>query len=70
MTPALHDMGVAELGRAMAAKQVSSTELTKHLLARVAAHEHLGALLVCDPVLALQQAQAADAHRAAGRGGA
>ena len=70
MTRELHDMGVAELGRALAAKDVSSTELTKHLLARVAAHEHLGALLVCDPVLALQQAQAADAHRAAGRGGA
>ena len=70
MTPALHDMGVAELGRAMAAKQVSSTELTKHLLARVAAHEHLGALLASDPALALQQAQAADTQRAAGRSGA
>jgi aspartyl-tRNA(Asn)/glutamyl-tRNA(Gln) amidotransferase subunit A len=70
MTRELHDMGVAELGRALAAKAVSSTEVTKHLLARVAAHEHLGALLVCDPALALQQAQTADTERAAGRSGA
>ena len=70
MTRELHDMGVAELGRALAAKAVSSTEVTKHLLARVAAHEHLGALLASDPALALQQAQTADAQRAAGRSGA
>ena len=70
MTRELHDMGVAELGRALAAKAVSSTEVTKHLLARVAAHEHLGALLISDPAIALQQAQTADAQRAAGRSGA
>jgi aspartyl-tRNA(Asn)/glutamyl-tRNA(Gln) amidotransferase subunit A len=70
MTRELHEMGVAELGRALAAKAVSSTELTKHLLARVAAHEHLGAVLASDPALALQQAQAADSQRAAGRSGA
>ncbi len=70
MTQELHDMGVAELGRAMAAKAFSSTELTKHLLARVATHEHLGVMLTSDPALALQQAQAADAQRAAGRNGA
>jgi aspartyl-tRNA(Asn)/glutamyl-tRNA(Gln) amidotransferase subunit A len=69
MTRELHDMGVAELGRALAAKDVSSTELTKHLLARVAAHEHLGAVLASDPALAMQQAQTADAQRAAGRRG-
>jgi aspartyl-tRNA(Asn)/glutamyl-tRNA(Gln) amidotransferase subunit A len=67
MTRELHDMGVAELGRALAAKTVSSTELTKHLLARVAAHEHLGVMLAGDSALALQQAQTADAQRAAGR---
>ena len=70
MRQALHDMGVAELGRALAAKDVSSTELTKHLLARVAAHEHLGAFLSGDPDLALRQAKAADAARAAGHHGA
>ncbi len=70
MTRELHDMGVAELGRALVAKDVSSAELTKHLLARVAAHEHLGALLASDPALALRQARSADEQRAAGRSGA
>ena len=67
---ALHELGVAEIGSALAAKQVSSVELTKHLLARVAAHEHLGAWLCVDGEAALQQAQAADAARAQGRAGA
>jgi aspartyl-tRNA(Asn)/glutamyl-tRNA(Gln) amidotransferase subunit A len=66
----IHEMGVAELGRAMGSKDVSSVEATKHLLARVAAHEHLGALLVVDEALALEQARAADANRAAGSQGA
>ena len=66
----IHEMGVAELGRAMGSKDVSSVEATKHLLARVAAHEHLGALLVVDEALALKQARAADANRAAGSQGA
>ena len=67
---ALHELGVAEIGSALAAKQVSSVEITKHLLARVAAHEHLGAWLCVDGEAALQQAQAADAARAQGRAGA
>jgi aspartyl-tRNA(Asn)/glutamyl-tRNA(Gln) amidotransferase subunit A len=67
---ALHDMGVAELGRAMASAQVSSVEVTTHLLARVATHEQLGALLCTDAELALRQAAAADARRAAGESGA
>ena len=67
---ALHELGVAEIGSALAAKQTSSVEITKHLLARVAAHEHLGAWLCVDGEAALQQAQAADAARAQGRAGA
>ena len=66
---ALHQMGVAELGRAMASAQFTSVEITKHLLARVATHEQLGALLCTDPDLALQQAAAADARRASGESG-
>ena len=66
----VHDMGVAELGRALEEKRVSSVEVTTHLLARVAAHEQLGALLVSDAALALGQARAADARRAAGESGA
>jgi len=67
---ALHQLGVAELGRALAAKDVSSVEITKHLLARVASHEQLGAWLHRDPDAALAQAAAADARRAGGDAGA
>ena len=61
---ALHEMGVAELGRALATRDVSSVEVTKHLLARVAAHQHLGAWLAVDEPHALEQAQVADQRRA------
>ena len=67
---ALHDLGVAELGQALAAKAVSSVEITKHLLARVAAHEQLGAVLASDAAAALATAQAADVRRANGENGA
>ena len=66
---ALHEMGVAELGRALASKEVSSAEVTKHLLARVATHEHLGAWLAVDAEHAVAQAQVADQRRAAGAAG-
>jgi aspartyl-tRNA(Asn)/glutamyl-tRNA(Gln) amidotransferase subunit A len=67
---ALHELGVAELGQALATKAVSSVEITKHLLARVAAHEQLGAVLASDTDAALAQAQAADGRRANGETGA
>jgi aspartyl-tRNA(Asn)/glutamyl-tRNA(Gln) amidotransferase subunit A len=66
----LHEMGVAELGRALAAKQVSSVEITSHLLARLAAHHDLGAVLAQDADASLAQARAADARRAQGDAGA
>ncbi len=66
MSEALHDMGVADLGRELAAGRVSSVELTKHLLARVSAFEHLGAFLARDPAASLAAAHTADARRAAG----
>ena len=69
MSTSLHDMGVAQLGRALAAGAVSSLELTQHLLTRVAAFEHLGAFLAQDPELALAQAREADARRARGQAG-
>ena len=67
---AIHEMGVAELGHAMATKQLSSTDITTHLLARLAAHEQLGVALVVDPELALNHAKAADARREDGETGA
>jgi aspartyl-tRNA(Asn)/glutamyl-tRNA(Gln) amidotransferase subunit A len=66
---ALHEWGVAALGRALADKTVSSTEITKHLLARLADHHELGAVLASDADAALQQAAAADARRARGESG-
>ena len=66
MSAPLHERGVAELSRAMAAKEVSSVELTTHLLARLSDHQQLGAVLSTDTALALSQARAADARRAAG----
>ena len=65
---ALHEMGVAELGRALDTKEVSSVEATKHLLGRLAGHTELNAVLATDPQ-ALEQAAAADTRRAAGEHG-
>jgi aspartyl-tRNA(Asn)/glutamyl-tRNA(Gln) amidotransferase subunit A len=66
----LHEMGVAALGRALRDKRVSSTELTQHLLARLAGHQQLGAFLATHPEAALAAAAEADATLAAGGGGA
>jgi len=66
----LHDLGVSELSRALAEKSVSSVEVTTHLLARVALHEHLGAWLCTDAEGALKQAAVADTKRAQGDTGA
>ena len=66
MSGALHDLGVAGLARALADRQVSSVEVTGHLLNRISAHEHLGAWLCVDADAALAQAREADARRAQG----
>ncbi len=66
MSGELHTMGVAALGRVLAAREVSSLELTEHLLARIAG-EQLGAFLHVAPDRARAQAQAIDVRRAAGQ---
>ncbi len=66
MSTELHHLGVADLARQLDAKAVSSVEITKHLLARVAAHQQLGAFLCTDEAAALAQARAADDRRAKG----
>ena len=67
---AIHELGVAELGRALASREVSSVELTTHFLGRLDAHRALGAVLASDTEAALAQARAADERRARGDGGA
>jgi aspartyl-tRNA(Asn)/glutamyl-tRNA(Gln) amidotransferase subunit A len=66
MSGAPHELGVAGLGRALAAGELSSVEVTEHLLGRFARHERLGAALAIDAAPALAQARAADRRRAAG----
>ncbi len=61
-----HELGVADLGRALAARELSSVEATTHLLERFAAHERLGTALAIDGEGALAQARAADRRRADG----
>ena len=69
MTAALHTLGVAELGRMLAAGEASSVEIASHLLARVSKHEQLGAFLCVDEEGALAASRAADARRATGERG-
>jgi aspartyl-tRNA(Asn)/glutamyl-tRNA(Gln) amidotransferase subunit A len=57
-------MGVAALGRALVAREVSSVEVVTQLLARIEAHCALGAFLHVDGKRALGDAHAIDARRA------
>jgi aspartyl-tRNA(Asn)/glutamyl-tRNA(Gln) amidotransferase subunit A len=70
MTATAHALGVAALGRALRAREVSSVELTQALLARIDAHAGLGCFLHVDAEGALAAARAADDRLAAGQAGA
>jgi aspartyl-tRNA(Asn)/glutamyl-tRNA(Gln) amidotransferase subunit A len=62
---------LAELASALAAKRISSVELTKLFLARIAAlNGTLNAFITADEERSLADARAADALRARGEGGA
>jgi len=61
----LHDLGVAQLAAKLAAREVSSLEVTQHFLARIR-QEQLGAFLATDADVSLAQAKAADTRLAAG----
>jgi len=69
MTRPLHELGVADLGRALAAKQTSSEEVVTHLLGRINTRQALGAFLHLDADAARAAARASDARRAAGESG-
>ncbi len=67
----MHQLTLAEIARGLAAKEFSSVELTRALLARIDQLDpQLNAFISVTEELALQQAQAADARRAAGEDGA
>jgi aspartyl-tRNA(Asn)/glutamyl-tRNA(Gln) amidotransferase subunit A len=63
---ATHELGVAALGRALAAREVSSVEVVTHLLSRIEAQTALGAFLHVDGERALDSARAIDVRRAGG----
>ena len=60
---------VEALAQGLQRGDFNSVELTRHLLARQAAHAGLGAFLAVNESAALEQARAADARRAAGHAG-
>jgi aspartyl-tRNA(Asn)/glutamyl-tRNA(Gln) amidotransferase subunit A len=66
MSGELHQMGVAELARALRERKVSAVEAAQHQLARIRQHQDLGAFVALDEALSLSQARAADAQLAAG----
>jgi aspartyl-tRNA(Asn)/glutamyl-tRNA(Gln) amidotransferase subunit A len=61
----LHDLSVFDLAAKLAARDVSSVEVTQHFLVRVKA-EQLGAFLAVDADVSLAHAKAADVRLAAG----
>jgi aspartyl-tRNA(Asn)/glutamyl-tRNA(Gln) amidotransferase subunit A len=66
----MHQMTLAEIARGLAEKKFSSEELTRNLLARVAQLDpQLNSFITVTEDLAITQAQAADARRAAGETG-
>jgi aspartyl-tRNA(Asn)/glutamyl-tRNA(Gln) amidotransferase subunit A len=62
----MFEKSVAELGRALAAKQVSAVELAQLYLDRIARHQELNAFLDVRPEVTLAQARRADARIARG----
>jgi aspartyl-tRNA(Asn)/glutamyl-tRNA(Gln) amidotransferase subunit A len=64
-----HELGVQQLGAAFAARELSSAEVTEHLLSRLAWHAGLGVMLHSDAELAMAQARRADTRRAKGETG-
>ena len=66
----LHTLTLAELAKGLKARQFSSVEVTRHFLSRIEKFNgELNAYITVTPEIALQQATAADAQLAAGKGG-
>jgi aspartyl-tRNA(Asn)/glutamyl-tRNA(Gln) amidotransferase subunit A len=60
---------VTELSAALAAKKISSVELTERYLARIRQHRALNAFITVDESLSLESAKRADERRAKGEAG-
>jgi aspartyl-tRNA(Asn)/glutamyl-tRNA(Gln) amidotransferase subunit A len=66
----MHEKTLAQLSAGLAAGEYSSVELTRHFLARIERLDpRLNSFISVTPELALAQAEAADARRAAGEAG-
>ena len=67
----MHQLTLADIARALAAKQFSAEELSRELLGRIRQIDpQLNSFITVTEELALEQARAADARRAAGENGA
>src|SRR6185295_12550798 len=64
--PDLHQMGVTQLAKALAAREVSAKETAQHFLDRIQSHGELGAFVSLDADVTLTQARAADEKLSAG----
>ena len=62
----LHQLDLTTLAAKLAAREVSSVEVTRHLLDRAKEHANLGAYLAFNEEASLAQAKAADVRLAAG----
>ena len=62
----MHEKSVAELGRALVAREVSAVELARLFLERIESHRNLNAFLDVRPEVTLSQARAADVRIAKG----
>ncbi len=66
----MHTKTIAELSRSLQSGELSSTELTQHMLQRIKAHDDkLNSFVTVTEEAALEQAKAADARIAAGNAG-
>ncbi|MGB5251460.1 MAG: amidase, partial [Sedimenticolaceae bacterium] len=66
----MHEQSIAQLSTRLGAGEVSSTELTRHMLQRIRAHDAaLNCFITVTEEAALAQAKAADERIAAGQAG-